>query len=71
MPEDDTKQEDHILEEMSQLSDEIVDNIATVIEAQWDAPTLQKKIASQVLEYQHMRSEFSEIFEKRTSEEKD
>ena len=71
MPEDDTKQEDHILEEMSQLSDEIVDNIATVIEAQWDAPTLQKKIASQVIEYQQMRSEFSEIFEKRTSEEKE
>ena len=30
-----------------------------------------KKIASQVIEYQQMRSEFSEIFEKRTSEEKD
>ena len=66
---DTTKQEDQILDEMMELSAEIIDNISTVIEAEWDAPTLQKKIASQVIEYQQMREEFSTIFDGRKSKE--
>ena len=61
------EKEDQILNEMSQLADEIVDNISTVIDAEWDAPTLQKKIAGQVIEYQQMREEFSNIYDKRQS----
>lgn len=66
---DATKQEDQILDEMIELSDEIIDNISTVIEAEWDAPTLQKKIAAQVIEYHQMREEFSTIFDGRKSKE--
>jgi len=66
---DSTQQEDQILDEMMELSDEIIDNISTVIEAEWDAPTLQKKIAAQVIEYQQMREEFSTVFDGRKSKE--
>ena len=65
---DDAQKEDQILNEMSELSDEIIDNISIVIEAEWDAPTLQKKIAAQVAEYQQMRSEFSDLFDQRDKE---
>ena len=58
------KKEDIILDDMYEIKDEIMEDIHTIIDAEWNAPIIQKDIQEKITTYRKLQSEFSNLYEK-------
>ncbi len=64
------KKENAILDDMSEIKYEIMEDIHTIIDSDWDAPVIQQDIHEKITTYRRLQTEFSNIYEKRMEKKK-
>jgi len=63
-----TPELDKLYEEITELEWKLIDNMETMINAKWNAPTLKKNIEKNAKELDELNNKFSELYEKMEEE---